>query len=193
MRVSKEEAARNREKVLEAAARLFRKHGFDGVGIDAVMAEAGLTHGGFYKNFSSKEELIAEACRRAAGQADQVWRAGEAEAEDKLAAFVDQYLSLEHCQDPSSACLFVTLAGDAARRETPVRDAFAEGLCGFVTHIESLLPHLPAARRRDRALAIASAMIGAVTIARATSDAAFAKRVLAAARETVLAEAAKPV
>lgn len=192
MRVSKEEAARNRERVLEAAGRLFRKHGFDGVGIDAVMAEAGLTHGGFYKSFSSKEELIAEACRRAAGQADEAWRAEEAQAEDPLAAFLGQYLSQAHCSDPGSACLFVTLAADAARRETPVRDAFAEGLCGFVTHIESLLPKVPQAVRHERALAVASAMIGAVTIARATNDPAFAEQVLSAARSAILAAATRP-
>ena len=73
MRVSKEQAAKNRERVLEVAGRLFREHGFDGVGIDAVMAEAGLTHGGFYKSFRSKDDLIAEACRMAAQRSTEEW------------------------------------------------------------------------------------------------------------------------
>jgi TetR/AcrR family transcriptional repressor of nem operon len=172
--------------VIEAAARLFRERGFDGVGIDAVMAEAGLTHGGFYKSFASKDELIAEACRRVADRSTEDWRAREEKAADPLAALVGQYLSLEHCREPGSACLFATLAGDAARREAPVRSAFAEGLRRFVGHIEALLPDGTKARRQDAALAAAATMIGAVTIARASNDDAFARAVLEAARASIL-------
>jgi TetR/AcrR family transcriptional repressor of nem operon len=172
--------------VVEAAAKLFREHGFDGVGIDAVMAEAGLTHGGFYKSFASKDELIAEACRRVAEHSTESWRASEETAADPLAALVGQYLSLEHCREPGSACLFATLAGDAARRDAPVRSAFAEGMKGFISHIEALLsPQLDECRHKA-ALAVAATMIGAVTIARAANDDAFARDVLEAARASIL-------
>jgi TetR/AcrR family transcriptional repressor of nem operon len=154
------------------------------------MAEAGLTHGGFYKSFGSKDELIAEACRRAADRSNETWRAEEEKAADPLEGLVTQYLSMGHCRDPGSACLFVTLAGDAARRDSAVRDAFAEGLHGFSGHIEALLPHLCAERRHETALAIAATMIGAVTIARATNDDAFAASVLQAARASILQLAA---
>lgn len=185
MRVSKEQAAKNRERVIEAAAKLFREHGFDGVGIDAVMAEAGLTHGGFYKAFGSKDELIVEACRMVADRSTEAWRASEEKAKDPLCALVNQYLSLEHCRQSGNACVFATLAGDAARRDTPVRDAFAEGLEAFACHIEGLLPAECKERRRETALAIASTLVGAVTMARATNDDAFARNVLNAARDAV--------
>jgi TetR/AcrR family transcriptional repressor of nem operon len=155
------------------------------------MAEAGLTHGGFYKSFGSKDELIAEACRRVADQSNETWRAEEEKAARPLEGLVSQYLSIGHCRDPGSACLFATLAGDAARRETPVRDAFAEGLEGFAAHIERLLPLALDNQRRETALAIASTMIGAVTIARATNDDAFAASVLEAARASILQLAAE--
>lgn len=150
------------------------------------MAEAGLTHGGFYKSFGSKDELIAEACRRLADQSSETWRAEEEKAPDRLEGLIRCYLSLEHCRDPGSACLFATLAGDAARQDPPVRNAFAEGLEGFAGHIEGLLPQALDNRRRETALAIAATMIGAVTIARATNDGAFAESVLRAARESIL-------
>ncbi|HEX3984456.1 MAG TPA: TetR/AcrR family transcriptional regulator [Acidisoma sp.] len=173
--------------MIDAAAKLFREHGFDGVGIDAVMAEAGLTHGGFYKSFSSKDELIAEACRRVAEHSTDTWRAREGKTDDPLAALIGQYLSLEHCQESGSACLFATLAGDAARRDTPVRAAFDEGLKSFVDHIADLLPQACEAQRHETALSVAATMIGAVTIARASSDEAFARDVLAAASNVILA------
>lgn len=172
--------------MIEAAAKLFREHGFDGVGIDAVMAEAGLTHGGFYKSFGSKDELIAEACRRVAGHSTETWRTNEENATDPLEGFVSRYLSLGHCRNPGSACLFVTLAGDAARKDGSVRGAFAEGLEGFTSHIEGLLPKALDNRRRETALSIAATLIGAVTIARATNDDAFAASVLQAARASIL-------
>jgi TetR/AcrR family transcriptional repressor of nem operon len=154
------------------------------------MAEAGLTHGGFYKSFGSKDELIAEACRRAADRSNETWRAEEEKAADPLEGLVNQYLSIGHCRDSGSACLFVTLAGDAARSEAAVRDAFAEGLEGFTSHIEGLLPKALDNQRRETALAIAATMIGAVTIARATNDDAFAANVLQAARASILQLAA---
>lgn len=155
------------------------------------MAEAGLTHGGFYKSFGSKDELIAEACRRVADQSNETWRSEEHNAVTPLEGLVTRYLSLNHCRNPGSACLFVTLAGDAARRDAPVRDAFAEGLEGFASHIEGLLPDALDNQRREMALAIAATMIGAVTIARATNDDAFAASVLQAARASILQRAAE--
>src|SRR5271170_3319711 len=99
MRVSREKAAENRERILETASRLFREHGFDGVGVDAIMSAAGLTHGGFYGHFGSKSDLAAEA----------VTRALELSAENQsrystLGELVSGYLSERHCADRPDGC-----------------------------------------------------------------------------------------
>jgi TetR/AcrR family transcriptional repressor of nem operon len=185
MRVSKEQAAKNRERVIEVAGRLFRERGFDGVGIDAVMAEAGLTHGGFYKSFASKDELIAEACRRTADRSTEDW-AGHARSRRPLADLVTRYLSSAHRDAPADGCLFAALAADAGRRERPVRAVFADGLKAVGAQIMRLMPGRTEARRREAALAAMATMIGAMAMARAVDDDAFANEILAAARSAVI-------
>ena len=126
MRVSKKQAAENRERVVEVAGRLFREHGFDGVGIDTVMAEAGLTHGGFYKSFASKDELIAEACRIAAERSTEDWIRHAANSPSPLRDLVTRYLSPSHCGDYGDGCLFAALAWmprGATRRCAPLLPA----------------------------------------------------------------------
>ncbi|MFZ1428728.1 MAG: TetR/AcrR family transcriptional regulator [Geminicoccaceae bacterium] len=186
MRVSKEQAARNRERVIEAAGRLFREHGFDGVGIDAVMAEAGLTHGGFYKSFASKDDLIAEACRLAAERSTEDWLRQAATSPQPLRDLVTRYLSSSHCSDYGDGCLFAALATDAGRRDKPVRAAFAGALKAFTAHLTRFMPGRSEARRREAALAALATMIGAVAMARAAEGEAFADEVLTAARTAIL-------
>lgn len=186
MRVSKEQAARNRERVIEAAGRLFREHGFDGVGIDAVMAEAGLTHGGFYKSFASKDDLIAEACRLAAERSTEDWLRQAATSPQPLRDLVTRYLSPNHCSDYGDGCLFAALATDAGRRDKPVRAAFAGALKAFTAHLTRFMPGRSEARRREAALAALATMIGAVAMARAAEGEAFADEVLTAARTAIL-------
>jgi TetR/AcrR family transcriptional regulator, transcriptional repressor for nem operon len=113
MKVSREQAALNRERILEAAAQLFRERGFDGIGVADLMKQAGLTHGGFYGHFSSKEELIAEASARAltstfALLSEQAERA----AGDPLSAVASTYLSSRHRDDPGTGCLLAALGPD---------------------------------------------------------------------------------
>lgn len=186
MRVSKEQAARNRERVVEAAGRLFREHGFDGVGIDAVMAEAGLTHGGFYKSFASKDDLIAEACRLAAERSTEDWLRQAATSPQPLRDLVTRYLSASHCSDYGDGCLFAALATEAGRRDKPVRAAFAGALKTFTAHLTRFMPGRSEARRREAALAALATMIGAVAMARAAEGEAFADEVLTAARTAIL-------
>lgn len=185
MRVSKEQAARNRERVVEVAGQLFRAHGFDGVGIDAVMAEAGLTHGGFYKSFGSKDDLIAEACADAGARSVERWIGITADAADPLAEHVTRYLSTSHLKDSRDGCVYAALAADAGRRDGKVRGAFTTGLRAFAAHVASLMPGSAEARRR-KSLAAVATMIGALAMARATDDADFAEEILAAARTAVL-------
>ena len=104
MRVSREQAAQNRERVLDAAAKLFRERGFSGVGVAELMHAAGLTHGAFYGQFGSKDDLMAEACARAFESSLERWRKAAARSPgDPLAAVVASYLSPSHRDEPGEA------------------------------------------------------------------------------------------
>ena len=192
MRVSKQQAAENREAVLDAAAKLFRERGIDGVGLDAVMAAAGLTHGGFYRSFASKDALVAEACARAFGQIDDFWGGYAARPGKGLAAAVGWYLSPGHLDSPGDGCVMAALAADAGRRGLAARAVFSAGLERWVGHLARLLPLASEARRREAALAKIATMVGAVAIARAVADQSLGDEILAAARIAVLADGAPP-
>jgi TetR/AcrR family transcriptional repressor of nem operon len=178
MRVSREKAAENRERIVETAARLFRENGFDGVGIDAIMKEAGLTHGGFYGHFASKDELAAEA----------VTRALERNAENEcrftdLGALVADYLSERHRADRANGCAVAALGTDMARQCAGVRRGLTAFLRGQLDRIADLVKDGTAAHRRKRAIATLAGLYGALTLARAVDDPALAREILAAARE----------
>src|SRR5438309_6694837 len=129
MKVTREEAARNRERIVEAAARRFRERGFDGIGVAEVMKEAGLTHGGFYGHFASKEDLMAEACALALTRSRELWsRRAQAAGGEPLPALAHLYLSTRHRDDPGRGCLVASLGADAARQGEGVRAALTEGL-----------------------------------------------------------------
>src|SRR5688572_9552424 len=122
MRVTREQATENRERVLESAARLFRERGFSGVGVAELMNEAGLTHGGFYGQFESKDELKAQACEHAAARMIEKWRqAATKPSADALSALVAGYVTPSHRDHPGSGCVLASLAGDAAREGPRVR------------------------------------------------------------------------
>src|SRR5436190_5640571 len=124
MKVSREQAAQNRERILDAAAQLFRERGFDGIGVADLMKEAGLTHGGFYGHFSSKDDLIAQATAgeltRSLGQWSKV---AERAPGDPLAAIAAAYLTSAHRDDPGTGCVIAALGPDVARQSKPVRSA----------------------------------------------------------------------
>jgi TetR/AcrR family transcriptional repressor of nem operon len=176
MKVSREQAAENRERVLQTAARLFREKGVDGVGVAELMQAAGLTHGAFYGQFSSKEELVAEACRWALGKTESYWERLQAREADPLAAIVDAYLSPAHRDDPGRGCALTTLGVEAPRRDPGVRRAVSDGL------VHLLARRLQAARRRRRALALMASLVGGLVLARAVEDEALSAEILAAVR-----------
>src|ERR1044071_3432765 len=116
MRVSRSQAAENRETVINVASRLFREHGFDGIGLKDLMEGAGLTQGAFYKQFASKEDLAAQASKRALESATERWSAAlAANPKDPLGAVTAFYLSMEHRQAKADGCPIVALGADAAR------------------------------------------------------------------------------
>ena len=127
MKVTRRQAEKNRERVLDVAGRLFREKGFDGIGVDDLMKGAGLTHGGFYANFKSKEELAAKSCERTLAELVEGWNkvAGEANG-DPLKAIVAGYLSISHRDDPGNGCVLAALGPDVARKSPAVRHAVTE-------------------------------------------------------------------
>jgi TetR/AcrR family transcriptional regulator, transcriptional repressor for nem operon len=182
-RVSQDKAQENRERVVQAAARLYREKGFDGVGIADVMKSVGLTHGGFYAQFPSKDHLMAEACAHSADTLNKWWTELVQQAPRKnLSALAASYLSQEHRDDPGSGCVVAGLGIDTSRQGTLVRSAFTAGVRRMLDVVMQVIPGRPAKVRRREALAGFSAMVGAVVLARAVNDEALSDEILAAAR-----------
>ncbi|HEY1543257.1 MAG TPA: TetR/AcrR family transcriptional regulator [Xanthobacteraceae bacterium] len=188
MRVSREQAAANRERIIEAAAELFRRSGFTGVGVADIMKAADLTHGGFYGHFTSKDDLIAQASRRAMRRSAEVWRKMVADADrDPLTALLSHYVSSRHRDDPAHGCAFAALGSDAARCGKPVRTAFAEGLGPLIDILTEAVAGRTKAARRRKALATMSELVGAIVLSRAVGDAALSEEILDAARRELAA------
>ena len=180
MRVSREKAAENRQRIIDTASRLFREKGFDGVGVDAIMNAAGLTHGGFYGHFGSKDDLAAEALGRA------YERSVEKQSRyATLTELVSEYLSEQHCADRANGCAIAALGSDVARRCDGVRRELTEHVRWQLDSIARLLRDGPARRRRKRAIATLAGMVGALTLARAVDDPALSKEILVVARDAL--------
>ena len=178
MRVSREKAAENRERIVEAASRLFREKGFDGAGVDAIMHAAGLTHGGFYGHFGSKDDLAAEAVTHAVGRSTE-----KLGCYATLGDLVAAYLSERHCADRANGCAIAALGADIARQSKGVRHALTTYVRAQLDHFTRLLKSGAAARRRRHAIATLAGMVGALTLARAVDDPALSKEILDAARD----------
>lgn len=184
-RSSRAEVAEKRREVLDVAARLFRQRGVEAVSVAEVMAAAGLTHGGFYSHFPSKEALAAEACRHAFDRGCTRWAAlGADPGGAGFAQLLDYYLAAAHRDSPGTGCAGPSFLAEAARdtRDGGVRQAYATGVRGLATAMERLLPVAVRRRRRERALLALAAMIGAVSIARAVGDDPLSEEILAAVR-----------
>ena len=186
MKVSREKAAEHRAAIVKAAGRLFREKGFDGVSVAEVMKAAGLTHGGFYGHFASKEELAAEACGTALMQRASSWPSLPADSKAaSLAAIAAGYLTTHHRDNPGRGCLFAALGGEVARQPLPVREKVGEGLQAYVAKLASLLPGRKAARRREEAIAAMAAFVGAMILSRAVSDPVFSEEILGATAKMI--------
>jgi TetR/AcrR family transcriptional repressor of nem operon len=194
MRVSREKFAENREKILDAAGRLFREKGFDGIGVADIMKAAGLTHGGFYGHFASKEELAFEASKALAARTTERWKEVAGKADDPLSGLLDHYLSRSNLQDPGKGCLFAALTQEVSRHGADMQAAFTDGLLALVDVLEDIVPGETAEERRRRAIASLSAMMGAVILARALDKPALADEFLEATRQELgtVPEAGKP-
>lgn len=193
-RVSREQADLNRAAIENVSAKLFREKGFNGVSVSDLMAAAGLTHGGFYGHFSSKDELAAFACASAFNHAIERWEKRIENTKDEKTAFktiVDNYLSSKNVLDIGNSCPGPALAVDVAREplDKPVHAAYLTGTKELVEVLASLCPSVDPATRRKVALAQWSTMVGAMMLARATHDDTIAEEILSAARTQLLADA----
>jgi TetR/AcrR family transcriptional repressor of nem operon len=186
MRVSRAQAAENRQNVIDAASRLFRQHGFDGIGLKDLMEAAGMTQGAFYKQFASKEDLIAEASARALEKAADRWsKAADANPRDPLGAVLGFYLSKGHRKEEREGCPLVALGADAARQSAEVKKGFEAGIREHLNFLCGVLSDTDSAAKREKAISILSTMVGAVTLARIVNDPRFAQSILDAAAKSV--------
>lgn len=191
MKVSKAQAAENRQGILDAAARLYRERGLTGVGVADITRDAGLTHGGLYRHFESKDALVREACARAFD-----WSIAPLDGHTPNANVADRiqsYLSPQHRDAPGSGCPAAALAVDAARAGPELSQVFAEGIERNIQRFAKLLadsaPAAPAApdsapapqdadeaavaaaTQRARAMQVLATMVGGLVLARATAAA----------------------
>ncbi len=187
MRVSRAQAAENRQTVIDVASRLFREHGFDGIGLKDLMKGAGLTQGAFYKQFESKEDLVAQASRRALESTVHRWTAAaEANPEDPLGAVIAFYLSQEHCAERMDGCPIVALGSDAARQGTDVKASFEAGIRDHLEILRRWIGDADGEESNGKAMAILSTMVGAVVLSRAVNDERLSRQFLQAAAASVL-------
>jgi TetR/AcrR family transcriptional regulator, transcriptional repressor for nem operon len=184
--------ARTRAKVLAAAAARFRAKGIDATGLPDIMRRAGLTHGGFYFHFRSKDDLVAAAIERMFDEViERVERFGEQSAPGHaFPNFADSYLSLAHRDQPAKGCPIAALAGDIRHHRRGARKAFQTGLSRHVTAIAELLPLKEGKFQIDLASCLLSEMVGALTMARCACEQSDAERILDVSKASVKARAA---
>lgn len=181
MRKSKDEAAESRTRILDAAARLFRAYGPENVSVADVMRAAGMTHGGFYKHFASKEALLGETItvifeeKRA-----QLSGATPSEARAALADYAEQYLSIVHVENRQFGCPIAGLSQDAVRAGAEAMNAMASGTIAMITQVAAAKGGGPAAD--EAALRDLIVMVGAIVLARSVKNPDTRERILATAR-----------
>lgn len=183
MRRSRVEAARTRDRVVDTASEMFRGGGYDGTGIASLMKAAGLTNGAFYKQFDSKEALIAEATAHALAENAASWQAVlDASEGDPFQEISNWYLSERHVVHRERGCAFATLACEAPRHGAEVRRAFQAGILRTLALLADATG--PTAVGDDvAAIRHLCRLVGALMLARAVEDPAFAARIVAANRE----------
>ena len=172
MKRSKQETAETRKRILETAASEFRRNGIDGTGLVDLMAAAGLTHGGFYRHFDSKDQLVTESCAAAVDSVVEslttaVSKKGKRSGLEAVAA---SYLAKEHRDNSSSGCPFAALGSELARSDDTTRAAATEGFLKLVDVIAAQFTRARPDVAKGRALVALSTMIGAVTMSRLVTD-----------------------
>jgi TetR/AcrR family transcriptional regulator, transcriptional repressor for nem operon len=177
---SQSEKKNNHERIVRIAAKRLREKGLEAVAIADVMKEVGLTVGGFYKHFGSRDDLVVEALQAASGPGQQAASAGPSV---NFAGLVDGYLSEKHRDRPGSGCPIGALAGDVARSNKRIRNLATERIRSALELIAGLLPDKNKTSARRKAALIFSALVGALALSRAVSDESFSDEILQSVRE----------
>ena len=184
MRRSREAKLRTHERIVDTAAAQIREQGIEGPGVAEIMLAAGLTHGGFYKHFRSRDELIAEAAHRAFAVTGRALNDYATDEPDQFAGFVDGYVSEEHRDAPGAdRCSVSALIGDVGRADDGVRAGYDAVVERFIATIEGMLGGGQGARRQ--ATIAVSMLVGSLGLARAVDDDALSAEILRTAREAL--------
>jgi TetR/AcrR family transcriptional repressor of nem operon len=188
MRKSKVETAKTRERIVKAAGAEFAANGISEAALARVMAAAGLTHGGFYRHFASKDQLVLEALSKtllSLVASLELLVNGKPHAQ-ALPILVDHYVSRAHRDRPRTGCPLAALGSELARKDKKTRHAAIEGFLQLSRLIAGYLETVPLRKRAERSMAIVSAMVGAVTLARIAPDSRVSDSVLVATRDYIL-------
>jgi TetR/AcrR family transcriptional repressor of nem operon len=185
MRKSKQETAETRQRILKAAATKFRQNGIGGTGLSDLMAAAGLTHGGFYRHFDSKDQIVAEACAAATESAIARFFSNKS-PQSGLNARVAKYLSLAHRDDPSAGCPLAALGSEIARCDEKTRAAATQTFLELANIIAAESGRTRPDVARRRALVAAATMIGALTMSRIVTDSELSADILREAEKQLV-------
>src|SRR3982751_3162585 len=184
---SKEEESR--ERILRGAARASRKHGYEGGGVADVMKEAGLTHGGFYAHFESRDALLAAAADQAGAETLEILARAIAAGKPghELTALVDAYLSDRHVAAPEQGCVIAAAGTEVPRQKVEVRRSANRRIKDLIGLVERQFPEWGKSAAHDKAMGITATLVGALVLARAVDDAQLSNRIRKAARELIRA------
>ena len=185
---SRADKAQTHERLVEAAAARFREKGLDGISLADLMKELGLTHGGFYKHFASRDALVAEAVDYAYKDGERsVAKLADEQGKLDLSRYVDFYLSDTHRDSPGTGCAISALSADISRRDEETQARYRQQLDGIFARIGASFPGDKAAQRKQ-AIAFMTRLYGAMLIARGAGDSALSNEILESMREEIRAE-----
>src|SRR6202521_4909733 len=191
MRYSKEHKLETHARIVKKASVRLREKGAHGIGVADLMKEAGLTHGGFYAHFDSREALVIEAFAYAMDRGTEQWRklAEQTPPDKRLAAIGGSYLTPVHRDDPGRGCAIPTLGAEIARENPRTRKAFAAKLEQMIDMFAAQIPDVPRKAARKQAMAVMASMMGTMVLARVAGSGQFSDEILGAGREAVLGRA----
>ncbi|MEC0208348.1 TetR/AcrR family transcriptional regulator [Paenibacillus ehimensis] len=179
-----------RHKILQSASQAFRASGIKAVSVPQIMSGAGLTHGGFYAHFDSKEQLVAEACKSA--MEDTVARLGSVAEQtadgQKLTAVIESYLSATHRDSAEQGCIMPALAGEIARSSEDIREVFTDEVSRFLSFVSGLV-----GQDEDKSIALTATMVGSILLARSINDPELSDKILSVCRADLKQRTAGPV
>src|ERR1700681_2381178 len=194
MRYSREHKLETHARIVRKASVRLREKGAHGIGVADLMKEAGLTHGGFYAHFDSREALVIEAFAYAMDRGREHWRklAEKVPPNKRFATIVDSYLTPIHRDDPGHGCAIPTLGAEIARESPKTRKAFAAKLEQMIDLFAAQIPEVSRKAARKQAMAVIATMIGTLVLARVAGTGDFSDEILGAGREAVLDRAKSP-